>query len=129
MCSGFFFNNIFFYKRLGTFGNRKIRNLSHVVFQFKAKTEQLEEEYRLRLERSHERLLDAQNKEASIRELMIQSKNDAEEQLLQLRAKTEEENNNFKAQQNSLLMVNFVAFAGFLFFYVTHFSMIFLHPF
>lgn len=72
----------------------------------KAKIQQIEEEYRQRLERAHERLLDAQNKESSLRESMIQNKNDAEEQILQLRAKLEEEANSTKSELHSQLLVS-----------------------
>ena len=72
----------------------------------KKKVEQIEGDYRQRLERSHERLLDAQNKESSIREAMVQSKNDADEQILKLTARFEEEKNNLKMQLNHQVMVS-----------------------
>ena len=72
--------------------------------------DQLEEDYRQRLERSHERLLEAQNKESSMREMMIQNKNELEEQLVKSTARLEEEKNQFKIHQNSLLRVNMIFF-------------------
>jgi len=71
----------------------------------KKKIEQIEEDYRKRMERSHERLLEAQNKEASSREMMIQSKNDSDEQILNLTARLEEEKNNLKMQHNATIRV------------------------
>ena len=71
----------------------------------KKKIEQIEEDYRQRLERSHERLLEAQNKEASSREMMIQNKNDSDEQILGLTARLEEEKNNLKLQHNAMIRV------------------------
>ena len=73
--------------------------------QMKKKIEQIEEDYRQRLERSHERLLEAQNKEASSREMMIQNKNDSDEQILGLTARLEEEKNNLKLQHNAMIRV------------------------
>ena len=72
----------------------------------KKKIEQIEEDYRHRLERSHERLLEAQSKEASSREMMIQNKNDSDEQILGLTARLEEEKNNLKMQHNAIIRVN-----------------------
>ena len=81
----------------------------------KKKIEQIEEDYRQRLERSHDRLLEAQNKEASSREMMIQNKNDSDEHILNLTARLEEEKNNLRMQHNSILMVNlFIILLGFM---------------
>ncbi|XP_076808963.1 centrosomal protein of 112 kDa-like isoform X1 [Clavelina lepadiformis] len=78
--------------------------LEQQALKTKNRFEQLESEYRERLDRAHERMLEAQNKEAQMREAMIQARNETEEQLLNNAAKLEEEQSRQKTEHNSLIL-------------------------